>query len=306
MTLPKTLRFTAALAAAGALVTSADAKLDFVKDVKPVLQQNCVSCHNEKHAEENGNYRMDNRADAFKPKKGKERISPGHPDESLVYTLLKRPLDDDKHMPPKERPQPTTKEIDTIRTWIAEGADWPEGSTLTATLSFVLGVEPILEEGGPVSATSLNTLKTWFNEGAYWPDGVKLPGTKPMSKAPAGATIDFAHNVLPILSNGGPLSADDIAILRRWVDEGALWPENIHIGGGKKGGKEMTLVEEIRKKVMEVSTEKTASDMKPYTNTIPGTNVNYAMVPIPGGEFMMGSPDSEAGRKPATKARSTK
>lgn len=40
------------------------------------------------------------------------------------------------------------------------------------------------------------------------------------------------------------------------------------------------------------------ADMKPYTNTIPGTQVTYVMVPIPGGEFEMGSPDNEPGRKP--------
>lgn len=40
------------------------------------------------------------------------------------------------------------------------------------------------------------------------------------------------------------------------------------------------------------------SEMKLYTNTIPGTRVTYTMIPIPGGEFVMGSPDSEPGRKP--------
>jgi len=40
------------------------------------------------------------------------------------------------------------------------------------------------------------------------------------------------------------------------------------------------------------------SEMKPYTNTIPGTRVTFALVPIPGGEFVMGSLDSEAARKP--------
>ena len=40
------------------------------------------------------------------------------------------------------------------------------------------------------------------------------------------------------------------------------------------------------------------AQMKPYTNAIPGTGVSYAMVPIPGGEFIMGSPDGEPGRKP--------
>ncbi len=38
-------------------------------------------------------------------------------------------------------------------------------------------------------------------------------------------------------------------------------------------------------------------DMKPYTQTIPGSDVTFSMVPIPGGKFKMGSPDGEAGRK---------
>jgi formylglycine-generating enzyme required for sulfatase activity len=43
--------------------------------------------------------------------------------------------------------------------------------------------------------------------------------------------------------------------------------------------------------------ETSESDMKLYTNTIPGTRVTFAMVPIPSGEFVMGSPASEANRK---------
>ncbi len=36
--------------------------------------------------------------------------------------------------------------------------------------------------------------------------------------------------------------------------------------------------------------------MVPYTETIPGTEVTFEMVPVPGGEFLMGSPAAEAGR----------
>jgi formylglycine-generating enzyme len=36
--------------------------------------------------------------------------------------------------------------------------------------------------------------------------------------------------------------------------------------------------------------------MVPYTATIPGTGVTFEMIPIPGGEFLLGSPDSEPGR----------
>lgn len=36
--------------------------------------------------------------------------------------------------------------------------------------------------------------------------------------------------------------------------------------------------------------------MVAYTEQIPGTDVNFEMVPIPGGEFLLGSPSDEAGR----------
>ncbi|HTG45477.1 MAG TPA: formylglycine-generating enzyme family protein [Verrucomicrobiae bacterium] len=41
----------------------------------------------------------------------------------------------------------------------------------------------------------------------------------------------------------------------------------------------------------------TEAAMAAYTNTIPGTNISYAMAPIRGGEFRLGSPATEPGRK---------
>ena len=42
---------------------------------------------------------------------------------------------------------------------------------------------------------------------------------------------------------------------------------------------------------------KTEKEMKPYTEKILNTDVTFDMVPIPGGEFLMGSPDSEKNRE---------
>jgi len=58
-----------------------------------------------------------------------------------------------------------------------------------------------------------------------------------------------------------------------------------------------TTVPGIHKLILSKVDVTNAADMKPYTNTIPGTSVSFGMMPIPSGEFMMGSPDSEAGRK---------
>lgn len=37
--------------------------------------------------------------------------------------------------------------------------------------------------------------------------------------------------------------------------------------------------------------------MVPYEETIPGTDVSFRMIPVPGGTFRMGAPDDEAGRR---------
>lgn len=43
---------------------------------------------------------------------------------------------------------------------------------------------------------------------------------------------------------------------------------------------------------------KTPAEMKPYKQHLSGTELSFEMVPIPGGEFLMGSPESEKKRKP--------
>src|SRR5258708_3529006 len=39
-----------------------------------------------------------------------------------------------------------------------------------------------------------------------------------------------------------------------------------------------------------------ATEIKPYTQKIPGSDTSFDMVPIPGGEFLMGSPEAEKDR----------
>jgi formylglycine-generating enzyme required for sulfatase activity len=52
----------------------------------------------------------------------------------------------------------------------------------------------------------------------------------------------------------------------------------------------------IHERIVAGQKEKSAAEMKTYTNTIPGTDAKYSMVAIPGGEFIMGSPASEPNR----------
>jgi len=130
----------------------------------------------------------------------------------------------------------------------------------------------------------------WMTTGAVWPEGVIL------EEQPR---IDFKVNILPLLSKGGPFTDEQKRLMRLWVDQGAVWPADFTLGdaGAADGpGDNIELIEQIRENILEITTEKSQEDMADYTNTIPKTGVKYEMVAIPGGEFLMGSPDDEEGR----------
>ena len=92
------------------------AKVNFVRDVKPILEMNCVRCHGPDGAMRN--LRLDRRDRAMLA------IVPKKPEDSVLYTAAKVGL-----MPPGGK-KLTPAELDTLRRWIAEGARWPKGVEL--------------------------------------------------------------------------------------------------------------------------------------------------------------------------------
>jgi formylglycine-generating enzyme required for sulfatase activity len=189
---------------------AAMAAVDFEKDIKPILENNCVRCHNPKGTEfEKGDTDLDlsTKETAFE---SKSTIVAGSAEKSKLYTTTV--LDDDakKLMPPRNK------------------------------------VTNALER---LTKEETELVKTWINEGANWPDGVKLTARKKeVATAGSSAELDLVTKIVARISgNAGP------------TDE--------------KG-------------------------MQAYTNTIPGSDISYDMVPIPGGKFKMGSPDNEPGHKP--------
>jgi formylglycine-generating enzyme required for sulfatase activity len=296
----------AALAAAATALAALNitAKpVDFATEVKPILEMNCLSCHNPQHVEENGKFRLDTKEEAFKPHKKDQRIVPGKPEDSEVYYLTVLPPGDESHMPPTKMKPPLAKEeSEKIRQWIAEGAVWPDGMTLTNVMKtdFVRDIEPIFERGAPILDKAKDILRLWLAQGASWPAGITFPAPKAEGNATATAAgqVDFVHDVVPLFAQGGPLSETAKRTLSQWVDQGATWPAAVKLGPAKGGAqaKDMQLVEQISRWIVATSKEKAEAEMKSYTNTIPGTVVTYAMVPIVGGQFLMGSPAGEAHR----------
>jgi len=97
------------------------------------------------------------------------------------------------------------------------------------------------------------------------------------------------------------LTKEETEVLKNWINEGAKWPEGATLVARKKeaaGTDENALVAQAFARITEMTKEKAAGEMKAYTVEIPGTEVTFEMLPIPGGKFKMGSPENEKGRKP--------
>jgi hypothetical protein len=104
------------MSGAGALNAFAEDKVDFAKQVLPILQENCGKCHGEKRA--SAKLRLHTAA-ALKEKWDAEKglITAGKPEESELYKRIVLPADNKKRMPKGGEPLAKDK-IDLIGRWI--------------------------------------------------------------------------------------------------------------------------------------------------------------------------------------------
>ncbi|WP_395752101.1 PSD1 and planctomycete cytochrome C domain-containing protein [Prosthecobacter sp.] len=100
--------------------------VDFVRDVRPIFQQHCYSCHGEK--KQKSGLRLDIKSQALRggDKHSPDIISGRAKDSPLIHFITTD--DEDELMPPKGKL--SEKEIATLTTWIDDGAVWPEGVDL--------------------------------------------------------------------------------------------------------------------------------------------------------------------------------
>lgn len=106
-------------------VSRAADKVDFEKQVAPILAEHCIKCHGEE--KQKGKLRLDLKADAYKGgKSGTPSIIAGDAAKSEIIHRVLLPKDSDEIMPPEGGPLPE-KTIQILKDWVAGGAEWPEG-----------------------------------------------------------------------------------------------------------------------------------------------------------------------------------
>jgi formylglycine-generating enzyme required for sulfatase activity len=168
-----------------------------------------------------------------------------------------------------------------------------------AAVDFQKQVAPILEANcltchGP--SNSLGGIRVDTREAVL--KGVVVPGQPKQSRL--YTAIETPPGKAGAMPPGGPqISKEQRELIRQWIESGAPWPEKFTIRvnkAAKSEAAEREAVAKLHAQIVAKTKETTPAQMQPYKTTIPGTDVSFSMVPIPGGEFVMGTPASEPNR----------
>jgi ankyrin repeat protein len=111
------------------------AKLDFRRDVAPILQQQCIDCHGP--SLQLAELRLDQRRFVLGDDANPDLVKAGKGDESLlIQRLVDRKLGilmpPSFPLPPGEKVGLPEAAIQKLKSWIDQGAEWPEGVTLAS------------------------------------------------------------------------------------------------------------------------------------------------------------------------------
>src|SRR6056297_569525 len=108
---------------------AAAGKADFVRDIRPIISENCVFCHGPDEQTREAGLRLDT-AEGLA-----EMVQPGDPEAS---ELLRRITSEDRYerMPPTDSNRAlTAKQIQSVRDWIEQGAVWQQHWSLRPLLA---------------------------------------------------------------------------------------------------------------------------------------------------------------------------
>ena len=103
---------------------SQSSKVDFQRQIRPLLSDTCFQCHGPDPQVRMAGLRLDLREDFFEARTSGVPVVPGDPDSSLVFRRITAE-DPVRRMPPAYSQKTLNEDqVDLIRRWIEEGAVW--------------------------------------------------------------------------------------------------------------------------------------------------------------------------------------
>jgi hypothetical protein len=95
--------------------------------VQPILESKCIACH--KEGKVKGELRMDHLAGLQKGGKTGPFFIPGDTENSLLIQRIHLPMENEEHMPPKNKAQLTEEELEILRLWVASSGSFDQKIT---------------------------------------------------------------------------------------------------------------------------------------------------------------------------------
>jgi mono/diheme cytochrome c family protein len=114
--------------------------IDFVRDVRPLLEERCVACHGP--AKQRGGLRLDSAAAVLRGGDSGDVVQAGRSAESLLIHHVAG-VAGASRMPPKGDPL-TGEQIGVLRAWIDQGAKGPSAATPSTKPSLATGLWSLL------------------------------------------------------------------------------------------------------------------------------------------------------------------
>jgi len=132
----------------GLLPPVADQAIDFDRDVRPLLEKHCWSCHGSEKQE--SGLRLDNRSAAIQGGDQGSAVIPGNSEKSRLIHYVAA-VDPEKVMPP-EGDHLSAEVVGILRAWIDQGCVWPDSPEITAARNNHWAYQPVQRKVPPITA----------------------------------------------------------------------------------------------------------------------------------------------------------
>ena len=178
-----------------------------------IFQAKCMVCHGRN--KQKGKLRLDGKEHILAGGENGQVISENATNSLLIHRLL-LPIDDEDHMPPKERKQLSKVEIDFLIWWIDNGLDFDNSLSemnLPDSLSDILSSEEVLVENPLIPERDVAPVATHVVEGLQSFGLIVIP----ISGSSNYVSVSFA-NVLPENSNKAVRSLIDVKDQLIWLN----------------------------------------------------------------------------------------
>ncbi|MCB1210832.1 MAG: DUF1549 domain-containing protein, partial [Verrucomicrobiales bacterium] len=109
------------VSAAGA---DAATPINFSKQIRPILSENCFFCHGPDEKKREADLRLDDEASAKANHDGVTAVVPGHPERSALIERILSTDPDEVMPPPKQHKTIPPQQVALLKEWILQGAQW--------------------------------------------------------------------------------------------------------------------------------------------------------------------------------------